>query len=138
MDISYARKIPILFSNASESDRKILTENESLLMFLIKAEELICLGTDDEIPVAATHLVGDMQVLVPMSGLIDKEAELARLDKEIDRKEKDQSRTEGKMNNPNFVSKAPADVVAKEKEKLADISAALEKLAEQRQRVADL
>ena len=138
MDISYARKIPVMFSNASESDQKILRENEALLMFLIKAEELICLGPNDDIPVAATHLVGDMQVLVPMSGLIDKAAELARLDKEIERKQKDQSRTEGKMNNPNFVSKAPADVVAKEKEKLADISAALEKLAEQRQRVADL
>ena len=77
-----------------------------------------------------------MELLVPMAGLIDKDAELARLDKEIDRKEKDRARTEGKINNPNFVEKAPEDVVQKERDKLQELDNALQKLQEQRASVA--
>jgi valyl-tRNA synthetase len=81
---------------------------------------------------SATALVGEMELLVPMAGLIDKEAELARLDKEIDRKQKDRAKTEGKINNPSFVEKAPEEVVQKERDKLQDLDSALEKLNEQR------
>jgi valyl-tRNA synthetase len=81
---------------------------------------------------SATALVGEMELLVPMAGLIDKEAELARLDKEIDRKQKDRAKTEGKINNPSFVEKAPEEVVQKERDKLKDLDSALEKLNEQR------
>ena len=73
-----------------------------------------------------------------MSGLIDKDAEIARLEKEIDRKQKDKARAESKINNPNFVEKAPQDVVQKEKDKLAELMAALEKLEQQKSRVAAL
>jgi len=79
-----------------------------------------------------------MQLLVPLAGLIDTSAELARLDKEIDRKKKDKSRIEGKLGNPSFVDKAPDAVVQKEKDKLADTSSALERLLEQRTKIASL
>jgi valyl-tRNA synthetase len=138
MDISYATPIPILFHKGNEADKARLEKYSSLLEFLVKPERLEWLEGDEEVPVAATHLVGDMQVLVPMSGLIDKEAELARLDKEIDRKQKDKSRAEAKINNPNFVEKAPPEVVQKEKDKLEDLASALEQLEQQKTRVASL
>ncbi len=61
-----------------------------------------------------------------------------RLDKEIERRQKDSSRAEGKINNPNFVDKAPEDGVQKERGKLAEIESALAKLGEQRESVAAL
>lgn len=69
--------------------------------------------------------------MVPMSDLIDKDAELARLQKEIDRLQKDCERQQGKLANDSFVAKAPPEVIAKEREKLADTERALQKLREQ-------
>ena len=66
-----------------------------------------------------------------MAGLIDKEAELARLAKSIDKLEKDADRTRGKLSNEKFVGKAPEAVINIEKAKLADAESALAKLVEQ-------
>ena len=138
MDISPARPIPVMFSGGSESDRQRLDQFSNLLASLIKPESLKWLEAADEKPAAATALVGEMELLVPMAGLIDKAAELARLDKEIERKLKDRSRTESKISNPSFVEKAPEDVVQKERDKLSDLDSALEKLGEQREIIASL
>jgi len=138
MDISFGRPIPIKFYNGTELDKARLARYRLLLESLVKPESIEWLEEGDEVPVAATHLVGDMQVLVPMSGLIDKDAEIARLDKEIDRKQRDKARAENKINNPNFVQKAPSEVVQKEKDKLSELMSALEKLEKQKSRVAAL
>ena len=66
-----------------------------------------------------------------MSDLIDKNAELARLQKETERLGKDSERIISKLDNESFVAKAPADVIAKERERLADNERALGKLREQ-------
>jgi len=96
------------------------------------------LAAGEEAPMSATALVGDMQVLVPMAGLIDKAAELGRLDKEIQRLEGEVKRVGGKLSNAGFVDKAPADVIDKERAKLAEAEQALANLAEQRQKIASL
>ena len=70
-----------------------------------------------------------------MAGLIDKDAELARLAKEIEKLGKDLARIEGKLSNSSFVDRAPAEVVDKERAKLVDQQQALEKLREQEQRI---
>ncbi len=137
MDISPAKPIPVIFANGSEEDKTRLADFNDLLTFLIRPESLTW-HDGGEKPLSATQLVGEMELLVPMADLIDKEAELARLDKEIERRQKDRSRAEGKINNPNFVDKAPEDVVQKERDKLAEIESALAKLGEQRESVAAL
>jgi valyl-tRNA synthetase len=63
---------------------------------------------------------------------------MARLDKEIDKLKKDLQRVEGKLNNPKFVDKAPAEVVQKEKDKMADMQSALDKLEDQKGKIAEL
>ena len=70
------------------------------------------------------------KVLIPLAGLIDKDAELARLQKEIDKLETEVKRLNGKLSNANFVDKAPEAVVNKEREKLADAEAALAEIFE--------
>ncbi|MDC1085302.1 valine--tRNA ligase, partial [Pseudomonadales bacterium] len=138
MDISFGKPIPVIFYKGSDSDKARLEANRSLLEFLVKPERLDWLEADAEPPASATHLVGDMQVLVPLSGLIDKDAELARLNKEIEKKIKDRARAEGKINNPSFVAKAPEAVVQKEKDKVVDLNSAIEQLETQKTKVAAL
>ena len=96
------------------------------------------LAAGEEAPMSATTLVGEMEVLVPMAGLIDKDAELARLDKEIGRLDGEVKRVGGKLANEGFVAKAPAEVLEKERAKLAEAEQALAKLVDQRQRIATL
>ncbi len=138
MDISIAKPIPILFYNCSDSDKRCIADYGDLLTFLLNPEELQVLTENATLPVSSTYLVGKMQLLVPMKGLIDQEAEIARLEKEIDRKSKERDRAEGKVNNPNFVERAPADVVQKERDKVADLSAAIQKLQEQLANIENL
>ncbi len=138
MDISPAKPIPVYFSNGDSEDKRRLQENEPLLQFLIRPSSLTWLNPTEKLPISATHLVGEMEVLVPMAGLIDKEAEIVRLDKEIERKRSDLSRAEAKMGNPSFVDRAPAQVVQKERDKALDLSSALQKLQHQRSRIESL
>ncbi len=138
MNISMAKRIDIILKNASPSDQRRLADNEPLLMKLAKLESIRVLEAGEEAPMSATALVGDMEVLVPMAGLIDKGAELGRLDKEIQRLEGEVKRVGSKLSNEGFVAKAPADVIEKERAKLAEAEQALAKLAEQRQKIAAL
>jgi valyl-tRNA synthetase len=138
MDISIAKAIPILFHNGDDEDKRCLEEYRELLSFLVNPAELTMLPNDATLPVSSTYLVGEMQLLVPMSGLIDKDAEVSRLDKEIDRKEKERQRADGKIKNPNFIEKAPEAVVQKERDKVLELSSAIEKLQQQKSRIENL
>ncbi|TBV05913.1 valine--tRNA ligase [Phytopseudomonas dryadis] len=138
MKISMAKRIDIIVANASAEDLRRLDDNAPLLNKLAKLESVRVLEASEEAPMSATALVGEMQVLVPMAGLIDKEAELARLDKEIQRLQGEVARVGGKLANPGFVAKAPAEVLDKERAKLAEAEQALGKLLEQREKIASL
>ncbi|MNQ39259.1 Valine--tRNA ligase [compost metagenome] len=138
MKISMAKRIDVVLANASAEDQRRLADFEPLLAKLAKFESVRVLAAGEEAPLAATALVGDMQVLVPMAGLIDKDAELARLDKELQRLEGEVKRVGGKLANEGFVAKAPAEVLDKERAKLAEAEQALAKLAEQRAKIAAL
>lgn len=85
-----------------------------------------------------TSLVDSMQLHIPMAGLIDKEAELKRLDKALQKAEQEQKRLSGKLSNENFVSKAPEAVIAKEREKLAEAEETLAQLKQQHTKIASL
>jgi valyl-tRNA synthetase len=115
-----------------------LAGNRRYLDFLARLESVQVLAEGEAAPESATALVGEMKLLIPMAGLIDKAAELARLDKEIGRLDQDLERTEKKLANAGFVDKAPATVVAKEREKLGQLGPAIAKLKEQREKIRAL
>ena len=138
MKISMAKRIDIILQNASAEDLRRLADNAPLLNKLAKLESVRVLEAGEEAPMSATALVGEMQVLVPMAGLIDKDAELARLDKEIARLSGEVQRVGGKLSNEGFVAKAPAEVLDKERAKLAEAEQALSKMVEQRGKIAAL
>ena len=138
MDISPAKEVPILFSNGNAGDQKRLKKFTRELTFLVRPESLNWINMDAEKPMSATALVGSMEIMVPMAGLIDKDAELSRLDKDIGRKEKDLEKALIKINNPKFVEKAPIEIVEKERDKIEEINSALKKLKGQRSKIEEI
>ncbi|MDZ4020351.1 MULTISPECIES: valine--tRNA ligase [Pseudomonas] len=138
MNIGPGKPLPLFLKNANADDQRRLQENEALLKKLAKVESFTVLGEQDEAPLSATALVGDLQVLVPMAGLIDKDAELARLNKEIQRLQGEVQRVGGKLSNAAFVDKAPPAVIEKERAKLAESEQALANFTEQHARIAAL
>jgi len=135
MNIDPRKKLPVIVDPGSEEDRKILERNRQYLINLGRVASIEVLADDGEAPESATALVGKTKLLIPMAGLIDKEAELARLKKELDKHCAEWERVEKKLANPNFVEKAPEAVVAKEKEKLERLTATIRELKEQLARI---
>jgi valyl-tRNA synthetase len=131
MNISPGKPLPVLLQNVSDQDLKCLQTSRKYLDFLARTGSVTLLSTDEQAPESAIALVGDMKVLIPMAGLIDKDAELKRLGKAIGKLQADLERAQQKLDNPNFVNKAPAPVVEKERDKIAEQQAALTKLQEQ-------
>ncbi|MGO3058582.1 MAG: valine--tRNA ligase, partial [Halomonas sp.] len=105
---------------------------------LAKLESVTWLENPNDAPLSATQLVGDMEVLVPMADLIDKDTELARLNKEIDKQDKLIGGIEKKLSNEGFTAKAPAAVIEKERGKLAEFQAAKKLLQEQKVKIEAL
>ncbi len=138
MNIAPGKPLPVLLQNAGPEDQARLTRNRHYLDFLARLESATLLDSDAEAPESAMALVGGMKLLIPMAGLIDKEAELSRLHKEVNKLQGNITRIEGKLNNPKFVDKAPEAVVQKERDKLADEIAALDKLQQQLQKIQAL
>ena len=135
MNIPPGKELSVLLRKGDENDRLRLSKNSQYLRKLAKISHIDWLAADDAVPLAATALAGELEILVPMAGLIDKDAEINRLNREIGKLESDQTRLQGKLNNAAFVDKAPAAVVAKEKGKMHTQRQALETLREQLQRI---
>lgn len=130
MNIAPGKKLPVYFSHGSTEDKTRLDNYRNFLLTLAKLDDITWLEQTEQAPTSATQLVGDMEIHVPMAGLIDKDAEINRLSKEIEKLSKELTRVKDKLNNPSFTDKAPEGVVAKEKQKLeaaASAKSALEK-----------
>jgi valyl-tRNA synthetase len=138
MNIAPSKALPVLLQNGSAEDQSRLERNGLFLQRLARTESITWLNAGDAAPESATSLVGEMQLLVPMAGLIDKEAELARLAREMGKLEKDIERMQGKLSNEAFTAKAPAELVEKERARLAEVQTALAQLTEQQARIARL
>ena len=138
MNISPAKDLTVLFKNGTTEDKLRLESNQAFLKKLASLESVTWLNPGDTEPMSATTLVGQMEILVPMAGLIDKDAEIARLTKESNKLIQDIERTEAKLNNAAFVEKAPAEVVANERNRVAENKIAVEKLREQIQKISAL
>ena len=135
MNIAPGKPVPVLLSHASDSDKAWAEKHRAYLDFLARTESVEVLAEGDEGPEAATSLVGEMKLLIPLSGLIDREAEFARLEKEVGKLRAEVERVEKKLSNPNFTDKAPEAVVQKERGKLADAQSALANMEQQAQRI---
>ncbi|MCY6429832.1 valine--tRNA ligase [Actinobacillus pleuropneumoniae] len=137
-NIAPSKGLEFLVRNVSDEQRKILAENDRLLKAMAKLDSVQVLSADENAPLSVAKLVGNVEVLIPMAGFINKEAELARLTKEIEKMRGEITRIENKLSNEAFVAKAPEAVIAKEREKMQEYQNGLEKLQTQYQAIENL
>ena len=137
-DIAPGKPLPVILQNASEADKQRFKSNESFIFSLAKLEAVTFISNSETAPESSTALLGEMKILIPLAGLIDKDAELARLSKEIGKIESNLEKSNAKLSNPGFADKAPEAVVNKERDRVAEMNSALEKLKEQLQKISAL
>ncbi|OXX57480.1 valine--tRNA ligase [Vibrio sp. V12_P9A6T4] len=137
-DINPGKPLNVMLKAANKQEVARLEANKAVLLSLAKLEALRVLEEGEETPACATALVGQSELMIPMAGLIDKDAELERLAKEIAKTQGEIKRIEGKLNNQGFVAKAPEAVVAIERQKLNGYQDTLVKLEEQKATIAAL
>ena len=131
MDISPAKELPVLLEGAGDLDRERSATYAKLLHRVGRVESVTILDDGAEPPAAATALLGDMRLLVPMKGIIDVDAERARLEKQKSRVTADLQRSRGKLGNDRFVNNAPADVVTQERARAVEFEKTIAQLDEQ-------
>ncbi|MEM1263281.1 MAG: valine--tRNA ligase [Pseudomonadota bacterium] len=130
MDISPGKPVPVILGNTANDDRDRLKRLGRLLSRVARIESIDEIA-DQDLSMAATAFVGELKLLVPLAGLIDIDAERARLARQRDKSAADLAKVQGKLANDKFVANAPADVVSKERERLDSLEKAVADLDEQ-------
>ena len=130
MDIPPGKRLSVLIQNGSSQDQAFFEDTRTYICELAMLEDVRWLQ-DETPPESATALAGHMKILIPLAGLIDKDAECARLKKEIGKLESGLEKLKGKLDNPNFKDKAPAAIVEQEVERFDATQASLQQLREQ-------
>ncbi|MEE9342796.1 MAG: valine--tRNA ligase [Gammaproteobacteria bacterium] len=136
-NIPPGKPLAVLLQDGSDIDAARLKQNRHYLLSLARLESITWLDTDHA-PESATALIGEMKLLIPMTGLIEKDEEILRLKKEMEKETTNLQRITGKLSNSNFVDKAPAIVVEKEKNKAEKSRQLLTKLEEQLSRIQSM
>ncbi|WP_027485722.1 valine--tRNA ligase [Rhodanobacter sp. OR87] len=135
MNISPGKTIPLLLAGGDAGDRARVAKFAAQIAFLARTEAPWWIEAGAAEPAAAAAVVGTLRVLIPLAGLIDLGAEKTRLAKEIARIEVEIRKCEGKLGNASFVANAPAEVVAQERQRVADWNSTLGALREQAQKL---
>lgn len=130
MNIAPSKPLPLLLDKADEQQRSMINENCGFITALAKLESIEWLA-EKNAPASATALADNIELFIPLAGVIDTTAERARIEKEIAKLEKEIARSSGKLSNENYISKAPTTVVEKERIKLQETQGALKKLQHQ-------
>jgi valyl-tRNA synthetase len=135
MNIAPGKTIPLLLADGDAEDRRRAEKFSGQIAFLARCEAPRWLASNEAEPAAAAAVVGNLRVLIPLAGLIDLDAERARLKKEIARIEGEIRKCEGKLGNANFVDHAPAAVVEQERVRLSDWNAQIDALRGQAEKL---
>ena len=138
MNIAPSKQLDVLLRNASDDATRRVQENQSFIEKLARLTSITLLPAGEKGPVSVTKLVDGAELLIPMAGFIDKDAEIARLAKEMGKLDAEIASIEGKLANEGFVARAPEAVVAKERERLAACQEGKVKLQEQQATIAAL
>lgn len=128
MEVPPSREVAVILSCSNEETLKLMRHSEGAIASLARLSSL-AVGIGLEKPEdASIQVAGDVQIFVPLKGVVNVEEEEKRLLKEIGKLVKDIEFLGKKLENPSFVERAPADVVAREREKLAEFGAKKEVL----------
>ncbi|MES2141660.1 MAG: valine--tRNA ligase [Pseudomonadota bacterium] len=131
MGIAPGKKIPLFLYKGSEEDRKNSSLFQNDLINLAKLSTINWTDEKEKVEQNAIVLVGTLEILIPMTGIIDTAAEVQRLEKEISKLKKEIERAQSKLSNDAFLNNAPKEVVVQERQRLNAFTAQLSKLQEQ-------
>jgi len=137
-DISPGRPLPVFLESARASDLEFANRNVHLLARVGRVESVDTVPEGEEAPPAATALLGNMRIHVPMAGLVDVESERTRIGKQLNKASQDLEKAKAKLSNENFVNNAPPAVVTQERERVAEFEQQIQNLEEQLQRLEAL
>lgn len=130
-----SKKVPMIIKASNEDAMTILKENVHYIERFCNPDALT-IDTDATPPEKAmSAVVTGAEIYLPLAGLINKEEEIARLEKELNKLNQEVERVQKKLSNPNFVEKAPEHIVDKEREKEKEY---LEKRAAVEKRLQEL
>ncbi len=130
LNVPPSKQVRLLLQGGGAADQARVQRFTSQLRFLLKLESIDWMAADAQTPPAAAAIVGELKLLVPLEGLVDMDAERARLDKEIARVSAEKEKSEAKL--ARFTDKVPAAVVEQERVRLADWNSQLAGLQAQR------
>ncbi|MBT6274629.1 MAG: valine--tRNA ligase, partial [Chromatiales bacterium] len=138
MDVPPSKKLNLLLQGGTDADRALVAEHEPLIARLARLDSLTWVDSAEVAPESATALIGQLKLLIPLAGLIDKEAERARLSQKQAKSEFELAKCDNKLSNANFVERAPADVVSNMRERALALRTELEQLRDQLSRLEHL
>ncbi|OGO91449.1 MAG: valine--tRNA ligase [Coxiella sp. RIFCSPHIGHO2_12_FULL_42_15] len=131
MNINPGKRIPVIFNKGSKKEHEQIASFDYYIKTLAKVSDIGWAKPDENLQATATCLIGTLEIHIPLTDLIDKNAELSRLNKEIEKLEKEFEKSSQKLNNANYINKAPEEIVSKEKKRLEQTKLTLKKLREQ-------
>jgi valyl-tRNA synthetase len=136
-NIKPSQDIPLLLQGGDAADKDNAAQAENMLGRLANVTSIQWLEDDDEAPLNALSLVGDLKVMVPLAGLIDLEAERGRIGKEVERAQQELEKIDKKLSNEAFIAKAPEAIVTKDRERAAELQTTLQTLQKQIEALAN-
>ncbi|KXS49404.1 MAG: valyl-tRNA synthetase, partial [Halanaerobium sp. T82-1] len=137
MKVNPGRRIKALLA-APEEKMAILKEGREYIENLARIKDLKIGGDELERPdKVSTSIVKEVEVILPLEGMIDLDKEIERMEKEIEEMDFEIKRAEGKLSNKGFVNNAPQDLVEGEKQKLKEYQEKKEKLIERKKELAE-
>ncbi len=138
MNIPPSKRLAVLLQGGHPDDPTRLERNHRLIETLARVGSIEWLADGAQPPESAMALLGELKILLPLAGLVDVGAELARLSRELERQSKDREKSEKKLANEHFVARAPEAVVAKEKARVDDLGATIAEIEGQLERLKGL
>ncbi len=133
MNLPPAKALPLVVAPSSEEERRPVDANRIMISSLGRVSEftLGATGENREPPrMSATAVVGDMRIFVPLEGIVDPDAEIARLTKELAKASKELESVDKKLSNADFMAKANPEAIRKQKDRQSELSAKLAGLGE--------
>jgi len=138
MNIPHSIKIPVLLTGGTTTDRQLAANGDELIRALAQADSIHWLEQDQDKPIAASLIIGDLQVLVPLAGLIDVAQEQARVSKTIEKLQAELSKAQAQIQNEKFCANAPEPVVQAVKLTIEDASTKIKHYQNQQQELRQL
>ena len=107
--------------HASESEEPIFREIESYVKRMAKVENIVYSNSDENVSKSASAVVSASKIIIPLENLIDFDQEIARQNKKLAKLSAERNSLEGRINNPKFVSNAPAELIEQTKTRINEI-----------------